>query len=320
MKIAVLDDFHRHAEDFADWGDLAPGVTVFHDPIPEADRARVLAPFEVLCVMRERTPLPADLIAALPNLRLVVTTGMHNAAIDMNACAARGVTVCGTVSLLPGTSELTMLLMLAAMRGFQRELDALHSGGWQAHGAGRALHGMTLGLIGLGKQGEGVAALAQAFGMRRIAWSQNLTEERCAELGVTRMPGLDALLAEADVVSIHLRLSERSRGLIGARELALMKPDALLVNTARGPIVDEAALLSALQGAGGPGMAALDVYGDEPLPADAPLRDAALIADGRLLLSPHIGYATRQNYAAMYRDTVEDVRAFAEGRPVRVLA
>lgn len=320
MKIAVLDDYHHHAMEFGDWGELAADVTVFHAPIPAEDRARLLAPFDIICAMRERTRLDAPLIEALPNLRLIVTTGHRNAAIDMAACAARGVMVCGTDTRLEGTSQLAMMLILNAMRGFSREVAALLGGGWQAVGAGRDLHGLTLGLIGLGRQGAGLAALARPFGMRLIAWSANLTDERCAEVGgVTRMPSLDALLAEADVASIHLILSGRSRGLIGARELGLMKRDALLVNTSRGPIVDDAALLAALRAGTGPGMAALDVYDTEPLPAESPLRDADLLASGKLLLSPHLGYATRQGYALMYRETAETLRAWVAGAPLRVL-
>jgi phosphoglycerate dehydrogenase-like enzyme len=321
MKIAILDDYHHHAAEYCDWGDLRAEVTIFHAPIPAETLAETLAPFDVICAMRERTPLDAALIGALPNLRLIVTTGLKNAAIDMAAAAARGIPVCGTPTRLEGTSQLAMMLMLNAMRGFQREADTLRGGGWQAVGAGRDLHGLTLGLIGLGRQGAGLAALARPFGMRLIAWSANLTDDRCAEVGgVERMPSLDALLAEADVASIHLILSARSRGLLGARELGLMKRDALLVNTSRGPIVDEAALLAALRKGTGPGMAALDVYDAEPLPAASPLRDAGLIANGRLLLSPHLGYATRQGYALMYRETASAVRAWAAGNPVMVLA
>jgi phosphoglycerate dehydrogenase-like enzyme len=319
MKIAILDDYHHHAAEFCDWGDLGGGVTVFNAPIPQADLAQTLAPFEVLCVMRERTPLPAGLIAALPNLRLIVTTGPRNLSIDTNAATAQGITVCGTPTRLEGTAQLTMMLILNAMRGFQREIDTLRAGGWQAVTAGRDLSGLTLGLIGLGKQGAGLAALARAFGMRLIAWSANLTDDRCIEVGAIRMDSLDALLAEADVASIHLVLSARSHGLIGARELALMKRDALLVNTSRGPIIEEAALLAALRGDTGPGMAALDVYETEPLPVASPLRDTALIAQGRLLLSPHLGYATRQCYEMMYRETVAAVRGWQAGTPIRLL-
>lgn len=319
MRIAILDDSHALAAAHCDWGDLAPEVTIFRDPIPEADRARVLAPFEVLCVMRERTPLPATLINALPNLRLIVTSGVRNVAIDVAAATARGIPVCGTPSRPEGTAQLAMLLVLAALRRLGPETDTLRAGGWQAAEAGRDAAGLTLGLIGLGKQGGALAALARPFGMRLIGWSANLTEARCAELGVERMESLGALLAEADVASVHLVLSERSRGLIGATELALMKRDAVLVNTARGPIVDEAALVAALRAGTGPGMAAIDVFAEEPLPQDSPLRDAGLIGAGKLLLTPHLGYASAQNYALMYRETAAAVRAWAAGTPIRVI-
>lgn len=319
MRIAVLDDSHSLAAAHCDWGDLAPGVTIFRDPIPEAERARTLAPFEVLCIMRERTPLPGALIDALPNLRLIVTSGVRNASVDMQAAAARDITVCGTPSRPDGTAQLAMLLILTALRRMGPEMTALHSGGWQAAEVGRDATGLTLGLIGLGKQGGALAALARPFGMRLIGWSANLTEARCAELGVERMDSLAALLAEADVASVHLVLSGRSRGLIGAAELALMKRDAVLVNTARAPIVDETALLAALRAGTGPGMAALDVFEAEPLPQDSPLRDADLIAAGKLVMTPHIGYASAQNYALMYRETSAAVHAWLAGAPIRVI-
>jgi phosphoglycerate dehydrogenase-like enzyme len=318
MRIAVLDDYAGAALSLADWSALPGEVSVFRDTVTGPDLAERLAPFTVICAMRERTPLPADLLAQLPALKLIVTTGMRNAAIDMAAAAARGITVCGTASRAPATAHLTMTLILAALRGLLPEAASMRAGGWQT-GLGRDLHGLRLGLVGLGTQGAAVARLAAPFGMQISAWSANLTEARCAELGVARADSLDALLAGSDVVSLHLVLSERSRGLIGARELGLMRPDALLVNTARGPIVDEAALIPALR-AGRPGMAAIDVYGAEPLPAHHPLRDAALIDAGRLLLTPHLGFASRQTLTVMYRETVEAVAAWAAGTPVRVLA
>ncbi len=318
MKIAVLDDYQGVAAGLADWASLGAAVTFFRDAVQGPALAARLAPFDVLCVMRERTPLPAALIAALPNLKLIVTTGARNASIDVAAAAARGVAVCGTASRAPATTQMAMTLILAASRGLVGEANALRDGGWQ-RGLGRDLDGLTLGLIGLGRLGAAVAALARPFGVRLTAWSANLTDARCAEVGVTRAPSLDALLAEADIASIHLVLSDRTRGLIGAPELALMKPDALLVNTSRGPIVDAAALLEGLR-RGRPGMAALDVYDAEPLAGADPLRDAGLIDAGRLLLTPHIGYVSRQTYETFYRETVEDIRAWMNGAPVRVIA
>lgn len=318
MKIAVLDDYQGVAAGLADWGTLGLDVTFFHDTVAGPALAARLAPFDIACLMRERTPMPADLIAALPNLKLIVTTGARNASIDVAAAAARGVTVCGTASRAPATAQMAMTLILAASRGLVGEAVAMRDGGWQ-RGLGRDLDGLTLGLIGLGRLGAAVAALARPFGVRLTAWSANLTDARCAQVGVTRAPSLDALLSDADVASIHLVLSERTRGLIGARELALMKPDALLVNTSRGPIVEARALLEGLR-QGRPGMAALDVFDAEPLAPDHPLRDAPLMDAGRLLLTPHVGYVSRQTYEVFYRETVEDIRAWLAGAPIRVIA
>lgn len=315
MRIAVLDDYQGVATELAAWASLNAEVTVFRDPASGAALAERLAPFDVVCLMRERTPMPAALIAALPQLRLIVTTGMRNASVDVVAATARGVTVCGTESRGPSTAQLAMTLILAASRGIVREAGSMRDGGWQA-GLGRDLQGLTLGVIGLGRLGAQVAALARPFGMEIAAWSANLTDERCAEAGVRRMPSLGALLAEADVATIHMVLSDRTRGLIGRKELALLKPDALLVNTSRGPIIDWRALLDALR-AGRPGAAALDVYDDEPLAADHPLRDKALIDGGRLLLTPHIGYVSRQGYALFYGQTVEAIAAWMQGAPIR---
>lgn len=316
MKIAVVDDYLGLSTEVADWGDLSAAVTVFRDSLSGGALVERLRPFDVLCLMRERTALTREVIEALPNLRLIVATGRRNPAIDIAAARARGIPVCGTASRDAATSHLTMTLILAAMRGLVPEALSMRDGGWQSF-PGRDLKDLTLGVIGLGNKGSALAVLAQAFEMKVIAWSQNLTDARCAEVGaVTRAESLDALLGSSDVVSIHLVLSDRTRGLVDARALSLMKPDALLVNTSRGPIIDEAALLTALR-AGRPGMAALDVYGSEPLPAAHPLRDADLIDAGRLLLTPHIGFGARQTYARMYTETVEDIRAWMAGAPIR---
>lgn len=317
MKIAILDDYQGVALSLADWESLGAEVTAFGDTIAGEALVARLAPFEVVCLMRERTPFPAALIERLPNLRLIVTTGARNLSIDLAAAHARGITVCGTASRAPSTAHHAMSLILAGTRGLVSEALSMREGGWQ-RGLGRDLHGLTLGLVGLGRLGAAVGALARPFGVELLAWSENLTAERCAEAGARQAPSLAALLAEADVVSIHLVLSARSRGLIGAAELAAMKPDALLVNTSRGPIVEEAALLAALR-AGRPGAAAIDVYAEEPLLADHPLRDRALIDAGRLILTPHIGYVSRQTYAVFYRETVEAIAAFREGKPIREL-
>jgi len=321
MKIAVLDDYQGVALESADWSVLeasGAGITVFRDTLTD-HRALVerLAPFEVLAVMRERTPLPGSLIRSLPNLRLIVTTGARNLSIDLAAAAERGITVCGTESRGTTTAEMAMLLILALSRGLVREANVMAAGGWQA-GLGRDLAGLRLGLVGLGRLGAQVAALARPFGMDIAAWSQNLTEARCAELGVERAPSLRALLEASDVVSIHLVLSERSRGLIGATELGWMKPDAFLVNTSRGPIADAHAVLDAMR-AGRLGGAAIDVYDTEPVPRDDPIRDPQLIAEGRLLLTPHVGYVSRQTWEIFYRQTVEAIAAWMSGAPIRVL-
>lgn len=317
MKIAVLDDYAGVALSLADWSGLGE-VTVFRDTVadPAALIAR-LAPFEVLCVMRERTPLPAAVIAALPKLKLIVTTGPRNASIDLAAAKARGVAVCGTASRKTTTSELAMLMILALSRGLMPETASLNGGGWQV-GLGRDLAGLTLGLIGLGSIGAQMAALGRAFGMDIVAWSQNLTQERCDELQVARCASLPELMSRSDVASVHLVLSPRSAGLVGAEAFAAAKPGSIFVNTSRAGIVDTPALLAGLR-AGRPHMAGLDVFDEEPLPADAPIRDAALIREGRLLLTPHLGYTTEATFRLFYEQTVEAARAWQAGQPIRVI-
>lgn len=317
MKIAVLDDYQGVAPDLADWDGLDADITFFSDTIDGPALVERLRPFDVICLMRERTPMPEALIEALPALKLLVTTGMRNASIDLDAAARRGIPVCGTGGRVPTTAQLAMALTLAATRGLVSEAIAMRDGGWQ-RGVGRDLDGLTLGLVGLGKQGAQMAALARPFGMRLAAWSENLTQERCDALDVTRAPSLDALLAQSDVVSIHVVLSRRTRGLISADAVARMKPDAVLVNTSRGPIVDVDAVLDALR-SGRLGAAALDVFDAEPLPAESPLRDRALIDSGRLILTPHIGYVSRQTLEIFYRETVEAIAAWKAGAPVRML-
>jgi phosphoglycerate dehydrogenase-like enzyme len=266
----------------------------------------------VIVAMRERTPIGADLLARLPRLRLLVTTGMANPSIDIAAAGARGIVVCGTGGLPSPTAELTWALVLALARHVCAEDRRMRDGGWQ-QSVGTELAGRTLGVIGLGRLGRRVAAVGQAFEMPVIAWSQNLVAAGARSLGVEPVPR-DELLARADVVTLHLRLSDRTRGLIGRHELALMQRSALLVNTSRGPIVDEAALLEALH-AGTIAGAALDVYDTEPLPPEHPLRSAP-----NTVLTPHLGYVTSGTYARFYGDAVEDVAAFLRGAPVRVLS
>jgi phosphoglycerate dehydrogenase-like enzyme len=316
MKVAVLDDYQRVALSYPYWSTLPADVEVvpFHDHIGPADElAAALAPFDVVVAMRERTPLPAALLARLPQLRLIVTTGMVNASIDMAAARSQGVTVCGTAAVGPPTVELTWALLLATVRGVPAADAALRAGVWQAGSLpGGDLSGATLGVLGLGRLGSAVAAVGQAFGMRVVAWSANLTPERAAAVGV-ELVGKADLLSASDVVTVHLQLSERTRGLIGAPELARMRPSAYLVNTSRGPIVDQAALIAALS-SGGIAGAGLDVYDEEPLPPGHPLLTAP-----NTVLTPHLGYVSRRAFDLFHRDIVEDIAAFVAGEPVRVL-
>ncbi|NUP73575.1 MAG: D-2-hydroxyacid dehydrogenase family protein [Sinomonas sp.] len=313
MRIAVLDDYQGVAASLADWGSLGADVTFFADHLGQDDDGVVaaLAGYDVVVAMRERTPLTADRLARLPELKLIVSTGRRNASIDLKATAARGITVCHTGYLPSPAAEHAWALIHAATRRLDVELGAIPSGGWQST-VGRGLEGQRLSVLGLGNLGSRVAKVGLAFGMDVVAWSQNLTDERAAEVGVRRVEK-EELFATADILTIHLVLSKRSRGIVGAEELALMKPDSILVNTSRGPLVDEAALLDALQG-GRLGLAALDVFDVEPLPADHPFRNAP-----RTILTPHIGYVTREQYEVFYRDAVEDIAAFAEGQPIRLL-
>jgi phosphoglycerate dehydrogenase-like enzyme len=312
MRIAVLDDYQDVALSMADWSVLDADIDVYTDHVADPDAlVRRLTPYDVVVLMRERTPFPAEVIRALPELRLLVTTGRRNAAVDVEAARERGVTVCGTDSLATAPAELTWALVLGLCRHLVAEDRNVRGGGWQTT-LGRDLAGHTLGVVGLGRIGSQVARVGQAFGMDVLAWSRSLTPERAAEAGA-RAVDLDTLLAESDVVTVHLVLAETTRGLIGRRELGLMRPDALLVNTSRAGVVDTGALLDALA-AGRIGGAGLDVYDHEPLPADHPLRTSP-----RTLLTPHIGYVTEDVYRTFFAGVVEDVAAFAQGAPIRVL-
>jgi len=315
IRVAILDDYQSVALSMADWPSIGAGVAVhpFHERLGrEDDIAERLRNFDVIVAMRERTPLPATLIGRLPLLKLIVTTGRRNAAIDVNAAAARGVVVCGTSTLSQPPVELTWGLILSLARSIPRESAAMRAGAWQST-MGIGLHGKTLGVIGLGRLGTDVARIGKAFGMQVIAWSQNLTRDRTDALGVEQV-AKDALFQRADVVTVHLVLGDRTRGIVGERGLAMMKPTALLINTARGPIVDEHALIHALRHSVIAG-AALDVFDEEPLPVDHPLRRLE-----NALLTPHLGYVTTENYRLAYGEAVEDIRAFLGGAPVRVIA
>lgn len=314
VQIAVIDDWQDVARNVVDWS-LLEGigqVSFIHDyPADNETLAQRLQAFEVICVMRERTRFGEDLLRRLPNLKLLVTGGMRNAALDFKAAAALGIQVCGTDSYKHAAPELTWALIMAATRNLVAEANALRDGKWQ-QGLGGDLHGKTLAILGLGSIGQRVAQFGQVFGMRVIAWSENLTTERAAEVGVTYVSKQD-LFEQADVLSVHLVLSDRSRGLVDAEALGWMKPTALLVNTARGPIVDEAALIKALQKRRLAG-AALDVFDVEPLPPHHPFRTLE-----NVLATPHVGYVSQQNYELFFSQMIEDIRAWSEGEPIRLL-
>ena len=308
-KIAVLDDYQGVALKMADWSAVLAraDVDVFSDHLDAADAvAERLLPYDILCVMRERTPLRADILERLPNLKLIASTGPRNASIDLKAAAECDIAVVHTGYFGSPTLELTWALILASARHIVEEAAAVRGGGWQ-HSIGDDLSGKTLGIIGLGNLGSQVAKIGLAFGMQVLAWSQNLTAEKAAAVGAT-LVSKEALLRQSDFVSVHLVLSERTRGLIGAAELSLMKPSARLVNTSRGPIVVEAALIAALE-AGRIAGAAIDVYDVEPLPADHPYRNLE-----HLLATPHIGYVSRALYERFYRDTVSNILAWLDAR------
>ena len=316
MRVAILDDYQRVALQSADWSavEARAEVTAYADHIAdEVALAERLRDTEIVVAMRERTPFPRSLFERLPGLRLLVTTGMGNAAFDMAAARDHGVTVCGTGGLGYPTAELTWGLILASARRIPAEHAAIRDGRWQTT-LGEGLNGKTLGVIGLGRLGGQVATVGNALGMNVLAWSQNLTRERTNALAVTLAGSLDELLARSDVVTIHLVLSARTRGLLGAAELARMRPTAYLVNTSRGPIVDEAALVAALRSRAIAG-AALDVFDVEPLPPGHPL-----VALDNVVLTPHVGYVTKETYEVFYGDAVADVLAFLDGAPVRVIA
>jgi phosphoglycerate dehydrogenase-like enzyme len=314
MRCAILDDYQNVALKMADWPAISKTVEikVFNQWIPTAQVPAALKGFEIVCAMRERTRFSKQVLEALPDLRLLISTGMRNAAIDVKAANERGVVVCGTGGSGNPTAGIAIGLMLELTRHIGYENARLKAGApWQTT-IGIDLEGKTLGVVGLGKLGTRVANIAKAFGMNVIAWSQNLTPEKCQEAGVTYASKED-LFRTADIVSIHLMLSDRSRGLIGAKDLALMKPSAYLINTARAAIVDQAALLAVLTerriaGAG------LDVFETEPLPLDSPLR-----AFDNVVITPHLGYASVQAYEVYFRETVEDIRAFLDGKPMRVI-
>ncbi|MBY6155062.1 D-2-hydroxyacid dehydrogenase family protein [Vannielia litorea] len=315
MQCAILDDYQGVALTCADWSGLAPAVepVVFSDTISGDALVDRLQTFEVIVAMRERTPFDAALLARLPNLRLLVTTGMRNASIDMEAAKAQGVTVCGTASLGHPTPELTWGLLLALARRIPQEDAALRSGGWQTT-LGMDLKGKTLGLIGFGRVAQAMARYGIAFEMEVLAFSRSLTDEAAAEKGVRRANGLPALLAKADVVSLHVPLNDSTRHIIGADALAAMKPSAYLLNTSRAGVVDTDALAAALR-SGQIAGAGVDVHEPEPLNGTSPLLTAP-----NTVLTPHLGYVSQDNYAGFYTEAVANIRGWLNGAPLRVLA
>ena len=326
MRVAILDDYQQVALATADWSAVRSlaDIDVFTEHIARTEAlVRVLEPFDVIVAMRERTSFDASVLGQLPRLRLLVTTGMANASIDLAAAAAGGVTVCGTGGVSGSTAELTWGLILALARHIPEEDHRLKlaaqaggaaiggTGGWQQT-IGTGLHGKRLGIVGLGRQGREVASIGRAFGMKLAAWSQNLDPD-VAKKAHAKAVSKEELFSTSDVVTVHYKLSPRSVGLVGAAELALMKPTGYLVNTSRGPLVDSAALLAALR-SGSIAGAGLDVFDVEPLPLSDPLRSAS-----NVVLTPHLGYVTDEAYQVFYGDAVADIVAFAQGEPVRVL-
>ena len=314
-RCAILDDYQNVALKVTDWAKVAGDldIKVFSEHLGGPDNVvKALQGFDIVVAMRERTGFPRAVIEKLPDLKLLITTGMRNASIDTAAAKERGVTVCGTPAVGSPTSGIAISLMLELTRRIGYENARMKAGvPWQST-IGMDLDGLTLGVLGLGKLGQRTARIAKAFGMKVIAWSQNLTPEKCKEAGVDYVSKED-LFRQADFVTIHVVLSQRSRGLVGAKEFALMKPSAYIINTSRGPIVDEAAMLAALRekkiaGAG------LDVFDIEPLPTDHPLRKL-----DNVVLTPHLGYVSMQNYQAYFAGVVDDIRGFLDGKPVRVM-
>lgn len=306
MRLAILDDYSNVALSFADWSGL-PGVevTVFNDHVADEDAlVERLMPFEIVCLMRERTAMPASLLDRLPNLRMIASTGYHNPSIDMDAARRHGIVVTGTNRISNATPELVIGLMLALARHLVPQVDLMRSGGWE-YGIGRCLGGATLGILGLGNVGGRVTRLASCFGMDVIAWSQNLTPEK-AEAAGARYVDKETLFKESDFLSIHLKLSDRTRHIVGRDELKMMRNDSYLINTARAQNIDMDALLEALR-EGEIAGAAIDIFDIEPLPADHPYRRTK-----KLIITPHIGYVTRETMANFYPDVVDSVRAFLD--------
>ena len=315
LRCAILDDYLDLSQKLADWSKIKDrvDVTVFKEPLTTPDAvAAALKDFEIICAMRERTPFPRSMFERLPNLKLLITSGMRNNSIDLEAAKDKHVTVCGTKWSKDPTAPLTMAMILELTRNVGRENARMHAGEYLQKHVGIEIEDKTLGVIGLGKLGAKVAGLAQAFGMNVIAWSPNLTKERCAEVGVTYATK-EELFSKADFITIHVVLSDRSRGLVGAADLARMKPTSFIVNTSRGPIIDEMALFETLKARKIAG-AAVDVFSVEPLPVDHQFRKL-----DNLVLTPHLGYVTQETFVAHYNQMVEGIEGWLKGEPVRKL-
>jgi phosphoglycerate dehydrogenase-like enzyme len=316
LRCAILDDYLNLSLKVADWSKVEDrvDVTVFNQPFASAEAAvGALENFEIICAMRERTPFPRAMFDSLPKLKLLITSGMRNNSIDMAAAKDKQVVVCGTQWPRDPTAPLTMGLILELTRNIGRENARMHAGEYLQKHVGIEIEGKTLGVVGLGKLGAKVSGLAKAFGMNVIAWSPNLTSERCNEVGV-KYATKEELFSTADIITIHVVLSDRSRGLVGATDLGRMKPTSFIVNTARGPIIDEMALLETLKARKIAG-AAVDVFSVEPLPVDHPFRKL-----DNLVLTPHLGYVTQETFIAHYNQMVEGINAWFKGEPVRRLA
>ena len=312
MKIAILDDWLDCAPTICDWGRLGDvSIDFYQDTISGQGLIKRLKPYQIICIMRERTPINAEILDALPNLQAIVTSGMRNAALDIDTAKARNIIVSGTGSPGHATAELAFILIGMLARQILPSANSMKSGGWQTH-LGRDLRGARLGILGVGRLGAEIAGFGQAFGMQVQAWSQNLTQTRCHEVGVDYVDR-ETLFKTSDFISIHLKLSDRVRHLIGPAELAMMQPDASIVNTSRAPIIDMKALQAALS-AGQIGGAAIDVYDHEPVPANDPVRQTP-----NLIMTPHIGYVTRETMQAFYAGTLAAIEGIISGKPVREL-
>ncbi len=313
MRIVVLDDYQGCAFDLADWSAIRGSheAVAFRDHIADEDElVRRLGPVDVLCIMRERTPVMRPLLEKLPTLKLIVTTGHVHSSLDTKAAIERGITVCTTASSRFATAELTFALLLGLARQIVAHHNSVQSGGWQV-GLGHDVRSKTLGVIGLGNLGAQVAGFGKAFGMDVIGWSQNLTDEQAAKAGVRRV-SKDELFRASDYVTIHYKLSARSKGLVGAQEIALMKPSAYLINTSRAPLIDEPAMIAAIR-EGRIAGAGLDVFEDEPLPAGHFFRTTK-----KVIVTPHVGYVSHENYVTYYSQMVENIEAWLAGQPIRV--